>query len=117
MVKPRFKNRVRRHTYFKAWRKKRKLTIEEVAAASGMSQGNISAVERGGQGDPDGQAYTQDTLEALADVYKVPPGWLLDVDPDDVEDIAPTWQRAKPADRKKIVEIAETIVGKTGTGN
>lgn len=117
MVKPRFKIRNRRRTFFKAWRKKRGLTIIEAAELSGMSQGNISAVERGGEGDPDGQGYTQDTLEALADAYKVPPGWLTDFDPNAAGDIVSIWQRAKPEDRKKIIEIATTIVGKTGTEN
>lgn len=75
-----------------------------------MTAGNLSAMERGAQG------YTQDGLEALADAYKVPPGWLTDVDPETMDDILPTWQAAKPADRQKIAEIARTIVGKTGTG-
>lgn len=108
-VTPRFKERVRRKTFFKEWRKKRGMTLELAAERAGMTPGNLSAMERGAQG------YTQDGLEALADVYKVPPGWLLDVDPERLQDLLPTWDSAKPADRLKIIDIAKTIVGKTGT--
>lgn len=105
---PRFKTRVRRKTFFKAWRKKRGMTLEQAAEKAGMTPGNLSAMERGTQG------YTQDGLEALADTYGVPPGWLTDVDPASVEDILPVWERAKPSDRKKIVDIARTIIGEAG---
>ncbi len=104
----RLKTRVRRRTYFKEWRKERGMTLERAAELAGMTAGNISAMERGAQG------YTQDGLEALADVYKVPPGWLTEVDPATLEDILPIWQDAKPADRQKITAIARTIVGKQG---
>ena len=109
-VVPRFKTRVRRKTHFKAWRKKRGMTLERAAEIAGMTPGNLSAMERGTQG------YTQDGLEALADTYGVPPGWLTDVDPDDLGDILPIWEHAKPSDRQKIVDIARTITGRTGTG-
>lgn len=108
---PAFKTRVRRKTFFKAWRKKRKMTLEQAAEKAGMTAGNISAMERGAQG------YTQDGLESLSEAYGVAPGWLTDVDPASVNDIISIWERAKPSDRKKIVDIAETIVGKPGTAN
>lgn len=106
---PAFKRRARRKHFFKAWRKYRKMTLEYAAEKAGMSAGNISAMERGAQG------YTQDGLESLADVYGVPSGWLIDLDPFSASDIISIWERAKPSDRKKIVDIAETIVGKPGT--
>lgn len=110
-VIPRFKTRVRRRTFFKEWRKKRGLTLEQAAEAAGMTAGNLSAMERGAQG------YTQDGLESLSDAYKVPPGWLTDVNPETMGEILPIWEAAKPADRQKITDIARTIVGKTGTSN
>lgn len=108
-VTPRFKTRVRRRTFFREWRKKRGMTLERAAELAGMTPGNLSAMERGAQG------YTQDGLEALADTYKVPPGWLTDIHPETLGDILPIWEAAKPADRQKITDIARTIVGKTGT--
>lgn len=87
------------------------MTLEEAAEAAGMTAGNLSAMERGTQG------YTQDGIEALADVYRANTGWLLNNDPNDLEDIFAVWEAAKPGDRTKIVEIAKTITGKTGTHN
>lgn len=108
-VTPRFKERVRLRTYFKEWRKYRDMTLETAAEQSGMSVGNISAMERGAQ------AYTQDGLEALAAAYRCTPGQLLNVDPNKDDAIWSIWEKAKVGDRQKIVEIAKTIVGKTGT--
>jgi transcriptional regulator with XRE-family HTH domain len=110
-VVPRFKTRVRRPTFFRQWRKKRNLTLEEAAEKAGMTPGNLSAMERGAQG------YTQDGLEALAEAYGVPPGWLTDADPDKLDNLLPIWESAKPSERQKIVEVARTITGKTGTFN
>lgn len=53
-VVPRFKTRTRRPTFFKEWRKKRGMTLEQAAEEAGMTAGNLSAMERGAQG------YTQD---------------------------------------------------------
>jgi transcriptional regulator with XRE-family HTH domain len=88
------------------------MTLEEVAAASGMTAGNISAMERGEQG------YTPAGLQALAEVYQTSPGWLLEVNPlDDGEGLMSIIGRANDSQRKMIAEIAQTIVGKTGTDN
>jgi transcriptional regulator with XRE-family HTH domain len=108
-VIPRFK-RPRRRTFFRQWRKFRGYTLEQAAELTGMSIGNISAMERGAQG------YTQDGLEALAEAYNCTPGQLLTVDPQS-SDIWSIWERAKEGDQRKIVEIAKTIVGLTGTSN
>jgi transcriptional regulator with XRE-family HTH domain len=107
LVTPRFKP-PRRPTFFRQWRKYRELTLEEAAELSGMTPGNISAMERGAQG------YTQDGLEKLAKAYDCEPGQLLMVDPL-TSDIWSIWENAKVGDRQKIVEISKTIVGKTGT--
>jgi transcriptional regulator with XRE-family HTH domain len=110
-VVPRFKTRVRRPTFFRQWRKKRDMTLEEAAEKAGMTPGNLSAMERGAQG------YTQDGLEALAEAYGVAPGWLTDADPDKMDSLLPIWESAKPGQRVQILEIAKTITGKTGTNN
>ena len=107
-VTPRFKT-PRRRTFFREWRKYRGYTLEKAAELAGMTAGNISAMERGAQG------YTQDGLEALAAAYRCDPGQLLNVDPN-ISDIWSIWEVAKTGDRQKIVDIARTITGKTGTG-
>jgi transcriptional regulator with XRE-family HTH domain len=108
-VVPQFKERARRRTFFREWRKFRGLTLEAAADRAGMTAGNLSAMERGAQG------YTQSGLEALADAYQCDPGQLLTVDPTQGDGIWSIWERAKPGDRQKIADIARTIVGKTGT--
>lgn len=82
------------------------MTLEAAAELSGMSVGNISAMERGAQ------TYTQDGLEALAHAYQCEPAQLLMVDPTKEDAIWSIWETAKMGDRQKIVEIAKTIVGK-----
>jgi transcriptional regulator with XRE-family HTH domain len=98
MAKP-----ARRLTYIKQWREFRELTQEQLAEMTNMSPGNLSLIERGLQN------YTQDTLEAIAHALKCSPSDLLDRDPNDAESIWTVWERAKPAERDQIVEIAKTI--------
>ncbi len=108
-VVPRFKRtQPRLRTFFREWRKYRKMTLEVAAEEAGMTAGNLSNMERGVQ------AYTQDGLEALARVYECDPGQLLTVNPTDGDAIWSLWERAKTGERKMIVDIAKTIV-KTGT--
>lgn len=110
-VTPRPKVRPRLRTFFREWRKYRELTLEVAAERAGMTAGNLSAMERGAQG------YTQAGLEALAEVYRCDPGQLLTVDPTKDDAIWSIWEMAKPGDRQKIVQIAKTVIGKTGTNN
>lgn len=107
-VNPRFKSPQRQRTFFKEWRKYRGLTLEAAAERANMTAGNISAMERGKQG------YTQDGLEALAWAYGTEPGFLINVDPTKEDVIFSIWEKAKPAERTMIIEVAKTIV-KTGT--
>lgn len=109
-VVPRFKNKVKLRTFFKEWRKYRDMTLEEAAERSGMSVGNISAMERSAQ------HYTQSGLEALAGAYDCEPAHLLMVDPTKDDAIWSIWETAKPGERTMIVNIAKQVVGKTGTG-
>lgn len=108
-VVTRFKNKVKRRTFFKEWRKYRHLTLEQAAERAGMTAGNISAMERGAQN------YTQPGLEALADAYNCEPGHLLTVDPTRDDAIWSIWEAAKPGERTMIVNIVKQVVGKTGT--
>lgn len=106
---PQPKPPTRQKTFFREWRKYRNLTLEVAAERAHMTAGNLSAMERSVQN------YTQQGLEALADAYRCSPGQLLTVDPTKDDAIWSIWEQAKPGDRLKIVDIAKTIVGKTGT--
>jgi transcriptional regulator with XRE-family HTH domain len=98
------KERNRRRTYVREWRKYRGLTQEQLAERVGWSVGNISPLERGLQG------YSQEGLEALAEALQCDPGQLLMVDPTTDDAIWSIWDRAKPAERKMIVRVATAIL-------
>jgi transcriptional regulator with XRE-family HTH domain len=113
-VTTRFKTVIRPpQQFFRQWRKYRgDMTLEQAAGAAGMTAGNLSAMERGEQG------YTPAGLQALAEVYKTSPGWLLEVNPlEEGDGLMSMLGKANDAERKMITDIAKSIIGKTGTGN
>lgn len=107
-VVPRFKAQ-RRRIFLKEWRKYRGMTQEQLAEAAGMAVSNVAQLEQGRQG------YSDKGLEALADALRCTPGQILMVDPTRDEAIWSIWETANQGDRQKIVDIARTITGKTGT--
>lgn len=96
--------------FVKEWRLHRGLTQEQLAERAGMSVGNVSQFERGLQG------FSQEGLQALAEALGTEPGYLLMVNPKADEAIWSIWEKAKPAERQMIVDLAKTVV-KTGTHN
>jgi transcriptional regulator with XRE-family HTH domain len=68
-----------------------------------MTPAHISMLERGQRG------YTQGTLEAVAAALQTDVASLLIRDPTDSEAIWTIWDRAKPAQRHQLVEIAKTL--------
>ena len=115
-VVPRFKQQQGqyRKTYIRQWREKQDMTLETLAERvgakiGGMTHASLSRIERGIQ------PYSQPILEAIADeLTGGDVASLLMRDPSDPHGIWSIWDRAKPGERKMIVDIAETIV-KTGT--
>jgi len=97
-----------RPTYLRQWRHHRGLTLERLAGRLDMTASHLSMLERGQRG------YTQDTLEALARALQSDVASLLMRDPTDPDAIWSIWDKAKPGQRRQIVEIASTLV-KTGT--
>lgn len=105
-----------RRTYIRQWRETRGLTLEQLSDRVGESLGtgfthaSLSRIERGLQ------PYSQPVLEAIAHALQTDVASLLMRDPTQDEAIWSVWENAKEADRQKIVAIARTITGKTGTG-
>jgi transcriptional regulator with XRE-family HTH domain len=93
-----------RPTCIRQWRHYRGLTLETVAERIDMTPGLVSLVERGLRG------YTQDTVEALASAMRTNPAALLTRDPTDPKAIWGLWDKAKPAQRKQIMDIAIKVV-------
>ena len=97
-----------RRTFIRDWRQSRGLTLEQLANRIGITHASLSRIERGLQ------PYSQPLLEAIAHALQTDPASLLTRDPTDPEGIWSIWDRAKPGERRQIVEIAKTLI-KTGT--
>lgn len=119
---PRFKKRQLLPTFIKQWREHRGLTqvqlaervadyLRERGLANGYTYATLGRLENGEI------AYTQPVLEALAFALSTDRASLLMRDPSDSEALWSIWDHAKTGDKAKIVEIAKTITGRTGTDN
>jgi transcriptional regulator with XRE-family HTH domain len=103
-----------RLTFIRQWREAKSMTLEALAERvgeriGGMTHASLSRIERGLQ------PYSQPILEAIADeLTGGDVASLLMRDPSDPHAIWSIWERAKPGQRKMIMDIAKTIV-KTGT--
>lgn len=102
------KKRQFRRTFIRQWREHRGLTLEQLADRVEMTPSYLSMFERGQRG------YTQNTLEALAEALQTDAASLLMRDPTDDDAVWSIWDKAKPAERRMIVDIAKTVT-KTGT--
>lgn len=69
--------RIRQPHFFGAWRKKRDLTQEDVETTLGWSQSKASRLEKAET------PFSQDDLEAAAELYKCDVVDLLKTDPND----------------------------------
>lgn len=98
-----------RRTFLRQWREHRDLTLEQLADRVETTPSHLSMLERGMRG------YTQNMLESIAEALRTDAASLLMRDPSKDDAIWSVWEHAKPGDRQKIVEIAKTITGRTGT--
>jgi transcriptional regulator with XRE-family HTH domain len=103
-VVPRFKGPRFQPTFIRKWRKYRRLTQEQLAERVGMSPGNLSNIETGKQ------PYNQEHLEPIAVALGCEVVDLLIRDPTEPDSIWTIWERAKPAQRKQIVEVAKVLM-------
>lgn len=97
--------------YVKEWRIFRRMTVEQLSEATGMSTGNISALENRRQG------YSAEGLEKLAKALKTTPAALLGVNPlaDGTDSFWLLWEKATPQDRETLTIMAGRLVGIGGT--
>ena len=93
-----------RRTFIRQWRQHRGLTLQRLADRLDMTPSHFSMLERGLRG------YTQSTLEAVASGLQTDVASLLMRDPTDTDAIWSFWEQAKPGQRKRILEIARTMV-------
>jgi transcriptional regulator with XRE-family HTH domain len=115
-VVTRFKAATRPKAHFiLEWRKFRHLTQDQLSERLREAQGlvitreSLSRIERGRQ------PYSETILRALAaELTGGDPASFLIRNPADPEGIWSIWDKARPAERKLIVELAKTLI-KTGT--
>jgi len=101
---PKLKPLQNRKTFIREWRHHRGMTLQRLADRLDMTPSHFSMLERGMRG------YTQDTLEKVASALQTDVGSLLIRDPADPDIIWTIWEKAKPTQRKQIMEVARTIV-------
>jgi transcriptional regulator with XRE-family HTH domain len=103
----------RRPTFIRAWRKHRDLTLAQLSdrlmteLEVEMSEGQLSRIERGET------PYSQDIVEALANVLRCEPADLIMRDPI-AADIWSLWDTLKPMEQLQAVEIMKALK-RTGT--
>lgn len=94
--------------HFKAWRKYRGLTQEQLAERIGIARSYLTKIERGDR------RYDQPFLEAAADALRCEPGDLITRDPTEPEGIWSIWEGLTPPERVRAVAVLKALKG-TGT--
>lgn len=97
------KGRTRRRTFIREWRIFRGLSQEKLAGRLGTTAASISRLEKGEQ------PYSQEILEGIAEALICEPQDLLMRKPDQ-DAMWTIWERAKPAERGTIVDLAEALL-------
>jgi transcriptional regulator with XRE-family HTH domain len=92
-----------RKTYIREWRLDRGLTLEQLADRIGVTPSSLSYLERGQS------AYTQGTLELLADALQTDPASLIMRNPNDEAAIWSLWETATPAEKQQISEVVKVL--------
>jgi transcriptional regulator with XRE-family HTH domain len=99
-----------RRIFIREWRKHRGFTQEQLAKASGLSQSNLSRLERGDQ------EYTQGNLEALAAALECQPVDLIWRAPDSSgsaeTEIQAAFRRMSAEDKRQALEIFRVIASR-----
>jgi transcriptional regulator with XRE-family HTH domain len=102
----------RQPTFIRAWRKERGLTLAQLSDQLetlhelAISDGQLSRIENGKQ------PYSQDLLEAIADVLKTEPASLIMRDPNS-RAIWSVYDTLSPVERKQVDDYAAFIAAKT----
>lgn len=92
-----------RKTFVREWRLSRGLTLEQLADRIGMQASALSYLERGQS------AYTQGTLEALAEALGTDPASLIIRNPSEDNAIWSLWDNASPAEKQQITEVVKVL--------
>jgi transcriptional regulator with XRE-family HTH domain len=100
----RFKKDSPRQRHFIAeWRRHRELSQAALGAALGISKASISRIER------TLQPYTQDILEAIAEILRTDPASLLTRRPDEEDPVFSLWERIPKSRRRQALAVLKAL--------
>lgn len=95
--------RVRHRQFLKEWREFNKLSQETAAEVTDMSRENYGRIEAGTV------PYNQDFLERLAERYRIPVGFLTDVNPYDDDKARRAYEMLAKADDVELDKALKII--------
>jgi transcriptional regulator with XRE-family HTH domain len=96
--------------HFKAWRKHRGLTQEQLAERIGIARSYLTKIERGDR------RYDQPFLEAAAEALRCTPADLIMRDPTDPEGLWSIYETLTAPERVRAVAVLKAMKGdETGT--
>ena len=93
--------------FFRAWRKHRGLTQEQLAERLGVSVPAISQLERGKQG------FSAESLAKMAVVLECEPGDLLSCDPSQIDvdrELVGLWNRLNDDQKAALKQLALSMI-------
>lgn len=95
--------------HLKAWREKRGLSQEELAERVGTTKSVVSLLEN------EKRPLSSKWLRKFAEALKTKPGYILDHDPNELnDDVFDIWDRIAAGDRTQAARVLSTFA-KTGT--
>ena len=93
----------RRRHFIAEWRRHRALSQAALGAELGISKASVSRIERCLQ------PYTQDILEAIAEVLRTEPALLLSCTPEDSATVISAWERIPMSGRRQALAVLEAL--------
>ena len=93
----------RRRHFIAEWRRHRQLSQAVLGAELGISKASVSRIERCVQ------PYTQDILEAIADVLGTEPAILLSCRPEESDTLFSVWERIPKAGRRQALAVLRAL--------
>lgn len=106
--------------YLAAWRDFKGLTLDDLAAEIGSSKGYVSDLETGAS-RPDRaiRRFNRDIVDSVAKALGTTGGRLIDINPyaldEDEDRFGNVIRTLDPDQRRAVLQLAETLGGKTGT--
>lgn len=103
-----------------AWRDFKGLTLDDLAAEIGSSKGYVSDLETGAS-RPDRaiRRFNRDIVDSVAKALGTTGGRLIDINPYDLDEDEDRFgnviRTLDPDQRRAVLQLAETLGGKTGT--